>query len=204
MHITPNNYITQNKALSGSNKIAGVRLPDFNDVSFFSKNKTGTNDSQYEQSIIAQAIKDQAKGKFQNESLGFNQLMKRYVSEVSPDRKGIILESLQKIADNDIPITKPLDFIALLFDGEVKYQEDCNTVNYAEFYDKNGEMIEKYSNGEWTMFTTKAENTRQVEMCSIYNEAWRMAAKTAQSNNTTSSGFAVNSENLENKFDTFA
>jgi hypothetical protein len=41
-------------------------------------------------------------------------------------------------------------------------------------------MVASYSNGGWTMYATKAETARQVEICSIYNDAWRNATKTNQ------------------------
>ncbi|MDD3306429.1 MAG: hypothetical protein PHO29_04935 [Acetobacterium sp.] len=180
MYVTNNTYATQNRVFSGTGKIAGVRLPDFTDVHVNTKKKSGISDSEYEQAIIAQAIKDQKAGKFQNESAGFNKLAKSYVSEVSPDRNRIITEGLQKVLKSDLDILKPIDWVALIFEGKVKYQKESDLVEYAEFYDGNGEMVAKYSNGGWTMFGTKAETGRQMEMCSIYNAAWGAAAKAGQ------------------------
>lgn len=180
MYVRNDSQITQNHVFSAGGKIGGIPLPDFNNSNVYTNKKTGTSDSEYKKSIVEQAVKDQAEGKFQNESQGFNQLMKSYVSEVSPDRKGIITEGLQKIAKNNVPVTKPLDFIALLLNGEVKYQKDINTVNYAEFTDSNGELIAAYSNGGWTMYNTNAETARQIEMCMIYSKAWNAAAKEEQ------------------------
>jgi hypothetical protein len=71
---------------SGTGKIAGVRLPDFTDVHVNTKKESGISDCEYEQAIVEQAIMDQKAGKFQNESVGFNKLAKKYVSEVSPDK----------------------------------------------------------------------------------------------------------------------
>lgn len=183
--------------VKGSSKI---KLPDFNDVTFFTKKKTGTSDSEYTKSIVEQAVKDQKAGKFQNDSQGFNQLMKRYVSEVSPDRKGIITRGLQAIEKDTVPVTKPLDVVALLLDGEVKYQKDINTVDYAEFYDGNGELVATYSNNGWTMFSTKAESGRQIEMCTIYTKAWNAAQKAAQDSSSVTA-VAPDSGYSENTFD---
>ncbi|MDO9492734.1 MAG: hypothetical protein Q7J41_10970 [Acetobacterium sp.] len=165
---------------SGTGKIAGVRLPDFTDVHVNTKKESGISDCEYEQAIVEQAIMDQKAGKFQNESVGFNKLAKKYVSEVSPDRSRIITEGLQKALKSDLDILKPIDWIALIFEGKVKYQKESDLVEYAEFYDGNGEMVAKYSNGGWTMLNTKAETGRQMEMCSIYNAAWGAAAKAGQ------------------------
>lgn len=59
----------------------------------------------------------------------------------------------------------------------MKYQDSGIDSPYIEFYDSNGEMVATYSNNGWTMFDTKAETGRRIEMCSIYNKAWGNAAK---------------------------
>lgn len=169
------NSITQNRVFSGTCKIAGIHLPNFSDAFVYTRQKSGISDSEYKKAIIEQAKKDQAEGKFQTDSNGFNQLAKKYVQEVSPDRKKIITEGLQKIHKNDAVIKKRLDVLALLFEGKVKFKKDSDEVTYAEFYDSNGEMVATYSNGGWTMLHTNAETARQIQMCSIYNEAWREA-----------------------------
>lgn len=204
MYVSNDSYITQNGAFSNTGKIRGVYLPDFNDVYVYTKKESGTNDSEYENAIVKQAIKDHAAGKFQNESQGFNNLAKRYVSEVSPDRKNIITAGLQQIAKNNVKEIKSLDLIALLFDGEVKYKKDVTTVNYAEFRDSNGEMVAKYSNGGWTMLNTEAETARHIEMCSIYNEAWNTAAKASQDGGNVSNGYTSSVGNSENTVDMLA
>ncbi len=73
---------------------------------------------------------------------------------------------------------KPIDFVATLFEGKVKYQKPTSgNSDYIEFYDKNGEMVATYSNQGWTMYTTNAEASRQTEMCMIYNKAWGNAKR---------------------------
>ena len=73
---------------------------------------------------------------------------------------------------------KPIDFVATLLEGKVKYQKlPSGNSDYIEFYDKNGEMVATYSNNGWTMYTTNAEASRQTEMCMIYNEAWGNAKR---------------------------
>ena len=93
---------------------------------------------------------------------------------------------------------KPIDLVATLLEGKVKYQKlpsgDCE---YIEFYDKNGEMVATYSNNGWTMYTTNAEASRQTEMCMIYNEAWGNAKRGIP----LLSEEAVNMENPQNGFD---
>lgn len=66
--------------------------------------------------------------------------MKQYVSEISPDRKGIITSGLKAISKNTQNVLKPIDFIATLLDGEVRYQKlPSGKTEYIEFYDGNGE-----------------------------------------------------------------
>lgn len=171
------NVSSQQNWLTGIRSMGGVYLPNFNDKYVYSKNVSGTSDSEYRKQIVEQAYKDYADGKFQNESEEFNQLMKRYTSEVSPDRKGIITSGLKAVS-NKRSTSKPIDFIATLLSGKVKYQNiPSGNSEYIEFYDKNGEMVATYSNTGWTMYTTDKEAARQTSMCSIYNEAWRNAKK---------------------------
>ena len=102
--------------------------------------------------------------------------MKRYTSEISPDRKGIITSGLKAIAKNNQKVPQPIDLIATLLEGKVQYQKlPSGKSEYMEFYDKNGEMVATYSNNGWTMYTTNAEAARQTDMCTVYNEAWRTA-----------------------------
>lgn len=183
MYVSNNSSVTQSRAFSNTGKIGGVSLPDFDSVFVYTKKKSDISDSDYEKAIVEQAAKDQATEKFQNESQGFNTLAKRYVSEVSPDRKNIITTGLHQITKNKVDSEKPLNYITLLLKGKVKYQKDSANITYAEFYDSNGEMVATYSNGGWTMLSTQAETARQIDMCSIYNRAWNAAAKANQGSN---------------------
>ena len=104
--------------------------------------------------------------------------MKRYTSEVSPDRKGIISSGLKAVSRNNQKVLKPIDLIQTLLEGKVKYQKlPSGESDYIEFYDNNGEMVATYSNNGWTMYTTNAEAARQTKMCTIYNEAWGNAKR---------------------------
>ena len=102
--------------------------------------------------------------------------MKKYVSEVSPDRKGIITSGLKAVSRNRQEVLKPIDLYATLLEGEIRYKKlPTGKSEYIEFYDKNGEMVATYSNNGWTMYTTEAEAARQTEMCFLYVAAWRDA-----------------------------
>ena len=195
------NSSLQQRTFSGTGSIGGIHLPDFNDKYVFSKKKSNISDDEYRKQIVEQAYKDFEKGTFQNKSEGFNKLMKSYTSEVSPDRKNIITSGLKGVSRNRKNVLKPIDFIATLLEGKVKYQKlPSDNSEYIEFYDKNGEMVATYSNNGWTMYTTNAEAARQTEMCTIYNEAWGNAKRGI----SMVSGESINIDGLQNNFDTKA
>ena len=188
----------QQRSFLGTGSIGGIHLPDFNDKYVFSKKKSSVSDEEYRKQIVEQAYKDFAKGQFQNKSEGFNKLMKSYTSEVSPDRKGIITSGLKAVSRNRQNVLKPIDVVATLLEGKVKYQKlPSGNSDYIEFYDKNGEMVATYSNNGWTMYTTNAEAARQTEMCMIYNEAWGNAKR----GSLMESKEVVNVESGQSSFD---
>lgn len=198
MQVNSSKGSLQQRVFSGTGSIGGINLPDFNDKYVFSKKKSGIGDEEYRKQIVEQAYKDFEKGTFQNKSEGFNRLMKNYTSEVSPDRKGIITSGLKAVSRNRQNVLKPIDFVATLLEGKVKYQKlPSDNSEYIEFYDKNGEMVATYSNNGWTMYTTNAEAASQTEMCMIYNEAWGNAKRGLP----IAGGQSVNEENLQNSFD---
>ena len=194
----------QQRRFSGAGNIGGIHLPDFNDKYVFSQKKSGISDKEYRKRIREQAYKDFAKGQFQNKSEEFNRLMKSYTSEVAPDRKGIITSGLKAVSGNRKNVQKPIDLVATLLEGKVKYQKlPSGNSDYIEFYDKNGEMVATYSNNGWTMYTTNAEAARQTEMCMIYNEAWGNAKRGIPliNEDLTNSEKPENPVNIQNRFD---
>lgn len=198
MNVNLNSISLQQRKFSGTNSIGGIHLPDFNDKYVFSKKKSNTSNAEYKKQIAEQAYEDFKNGQFQNKTEGFNKLMKKYTSEVSPDRKGIITSGLKAVSRNKQSGLKPIDLLATILEGKVKYQRmPSGQTDYIEFYDKNGEMVATYSNNGWTMYTTNAEAARQTEMCMIYNEAWGNAKRGIP---LTDSG-SVNSDSLQNVFD---
>lgn len=198
MQVNSSKGSLQQRVFSGTGSIGGINVPDFNDKYVFSKKKSGISDKEYRKQIVEQAYKDFERGTFQNKSEGFSRLMKNYTSEVSPDRKGIITSGLKAVSRNRQNVLKPIDFVATLLEGKVKYQKlPSDNSEYIEFYDKNGEMVATYSNNGWTMYTTNAEAARQTEMCMIYNEAWGNAKRGLP----IADGQSVNEENLQNSFD---
>ena len=198
MNVNLTSISLQQRKFSGTNSIGGIHLPDFNDKYVFSKKKSNVSNAEYKKLIAEQAYEDFKNGQFQNKSEGFNMLMKKYTSEVSPDRKGIITSGLKAISRNKQSGLKPIDLLATILEGKVKYQRlPSGQTDYIEFYDKNGEMVATYSNNGWTMYTTNAEAARQTEMCMIYNEAWGNAKRGIPLTDSDS----VNSDSLQNTFD---
>ena len=198
MQVNLSNASLQHRVFTGTGSIGGIHLPDFNDKYVFSKKKSGVRDEEYRKQIVEQAYKDFEKGQFQNDSEGFNRLMKSYTSEVSPDRKGIITSGLKAVSRNRQNVGKPIDFLATLLEGKVKFRKlPSDNSEYIEFYDKNGEMVATYSNRGWTMYTTNVEAARQTEMCMIYNEAWGNAKRGIP----MASEELDNTENLQSSFD---
>lgn len=198
MNVNSTSMSLQQRKFLGTNSIGGIHLPDFDDKYVFSKKKSNVSNAEYKQQIVEQAYKDFKNRQFQNNSDGFNRLMKKYTSEVSPDRKGIITSGLKAVSRNKQSGLKPIDLLATILEGEVKYQRlPSGQTDYIEFYDKNGEMVATYSNNGWTMYTTNAEAARQTEMCMIYNKAWGNAKRGIP---LTESG-SVNSDSLQNTFD---
>ena len=123
MQVNSSKGSLQQRVFSGTGSIGGINVPDFNDKYVFSKKKSGISDEEYRKQIVEQAYKDFEKGTFQNKSEGFNRLMKNYTSEVSPDRKGIITSGLKAVSRNRQNVLKPIDFVATLLEGKVKYQK---------------------------------------------------------------------------------
>lgn len=198
MNVNLTSISLQQRKFSGTNSIGGIHLPDFNDKYVFSKKKSNVSNAEYKKLIAEQAYEDFKNGQFQNKSEGFNMLMKKYTSEVSPDRKGIITSGLKAVSRNKQSGLKPIDLLATILEGKVKYQRlPSGQTDYIEFYDKNGEMVATYSNNGWTMYTTNAEAARQTEMCMIYNETWGNAKRGIPLTDSDS----VNSDSLQNTFD---
>ncbi len=176
MRIGNDQSLAQSRLLKGTEKRGNVPLPDYTDFHFNTKTAPAMSDDKYKTAIIEQAKKDQAAGKFQSDSAGFRNLVKSYVSAVSPDRKSIISEGLRAVYKNIRQEPKTFNLLDYMF-GSVKYSSEANDVSYAEFYDSNGEMVASYSNGKWISYGTKAENSRESELWGIYNHAWNSAAK---------------------------
>ena len=131
MNVNLNSISLQQRKFSGTNGIGGIHLPDFNDKYVFSKKKSNTSNVEYKKQIAEQAYEDFKNGQFQNKSEGFNKLMKKYTSEVSPDRKGIITSGLKAVSRNKQSGLKPIDLLATILEGMLM----CGKVTYKNLID---------------------------------------------------------------------
>lgn len=131
MNVNLNSISLQPRKFSGTNSIGGIHLPDFNDKYVFSKKKSNTSNVEYKKQIAEQAYEDFKNGQFQNKSEGFNKLMKKYTSEVSPDRKGIITSGLKAVSRNKQSGLKPIDLLATILEGMLM----CGKVTYKNLID---------------------------------------------------------------------
>ena len=131
MNVNLNSISLQQRKFSGTNSIGGIHLPDFNDKYVFSKKKSNTSNVEYKKQIAEQAYEDFKNGQFQNKSEGFNKLMKKYTSEVSPDRKGIITSGLKANSRNKQSGLKPIDLLATILEGMLM----CGKATYKNLID---------------------------------------------------------------------
>jgi len=195
VQVTPYSINTQQIRGSETRKIGNVALPNYSEFHFCTKTAPAMSEDKYKSAIIEQAKKDQAAGVLGAHSAGYRQLCKSYVSCVSPDRNKIINEGLTRIIRDNKPQPETLNLIDYLF-GKVKYHKDDKDCSYAEFYDGNGELVAKYSNGGWSFCSTKAEVSRENEFIALYNEAWNSAARASMNG-----GGAVVANAEENSID---
>lgn len=100
-------------------------------INVFSKKKSNTSNVEYKKQIAEQAYEDFKNGQFQNKSEGFNKLMKKYTSEVSPNRKGIITSGLKAVSRNKQSGLKPIDLLATILEGMLM----CGKVTYKNLID---------------------------------------------------------------------
>lgn len=154
-------------------RINNLPPPDFTGFDCCTKTAPAMSEKEYRKAIIEQAKKDAEKGICGGESAGYRNLMKSYVSVVSPNRKSIIAKTSKSFGDK-------------------------GRISFAEFQDTGNNVIAHYSqNNGWTMVMTKAEMARTSEFSAIYIEAWREAY---YGKDNTTDGTASSSKNTFNAF----
>jgi hypothetical protein len=180
-------------------KIGTVRLPNFKENN---EGYTKTTPTRSDEEIL-EAMKELAKkhaenGTFHNADNEYLDLYKEYVSSVSPDREGILTNSLNEIfekanlpkkeKDNTLGMSILQQTIKVMeqaknnnkrwLDGEIKGANynvgwmEGNELKCADFFDSNGELIGHYDQNGWDVFDTKSEQARRSEILAVYNEAF--------------------------------
>lgn len=181
-------------------KIGSIRLPDFKNSTYMNtKTEPAMSDEEFKKAIIELAKKDAEKGQFHNETKEYFELMKGYVSSVSPDRESVVTSSIKQIfgkTNSKEPVIdekKNILYQTLKLMNKIKNKSKTNndTINslnnamfgkvnmtgdkleYVEFYGNNGKIIATYSDTlGWDCPSTAEENARRQEFCDIYNTAW--------------------------------
>jgi hypothetical protein len=180
-------------------KIGTVRLPNFreNNVEGYTKTEAARSDEEILKDVAELAKKHAEKGAFHNADNGYLDLIKEYVSSVSPDRESILTNSLKEIfGKTNLPkegkeeslsiLQQTLQFIdkAKNKNGTIINNKTMNSamykvgwldgdeLKYADFYDSNGDLIANYSQNGWSLYSTKAEKARSDEITAVYNEAF--------------------------------
>jgi len=180
-------------------KIGNFILPDFKkNTGMYTKTEPTRSDEEILKDVVELAKKHAESGTFQNSDNEYLDLIKEYVSSVSPDRKSILTNSMKEIISIKQTLAKansPEQAKSLLQlfiemekgDNENKiitingtmYNKACfkgDKLTYVGFHDSNGETIADCScNNGWACINTKEEIARRKEFSSTYNEAWRGA-----------------------------
>lgn len=164
----------------GNIKTDSLEVFKRNNSGFLSYKKPSYTDNELSQKIKDKAREDFLKGEWKKDK-DFLKLRYEFISSVSPNRNRIISDGIKKMSFDKNPIHL-IDFVELLLNGKVIYTKNNNVVTYAEFYDDNGELVAKFSNGILKQCMTDAENKRAMEFDWIYALAYRDIGREQKSN----------------------
>jgi len=190
---------TRNQPFGTGPKIGTVRLPNFKENNEgYTKTEPIRSDEEILKDIAEMAKKHAEKGTFHNADNEYLDLMKEYISSVSPDREGILTNSLKQISEKtDLPKKEKEESLSIL-QQTLKIMEQTKNKNgvmnnnkiceisgtnyngwmedgklkYASFSDSNGESVAHYDQNGWFLSATKAEMERSHEFTAVYNEAF--------------------------------
>jgi hypothetical protein len=206
-------------------KIGSVNLPNFRDNNEgCTYSKPTRSDEEILKDIAEMAKKHAENGTFHHMNNEYLDLYKEYVSSVSPDREGILTNSLKEIfgktnkskEEPTIDLNKSILQQTLKImeqaknknganrtwlDGEIKGANynvgwmEGNELKYADFFDSNGEKIACYTQNGWDLFGTKAEKQRGDEFTALYNETFKSV------NTSTPTASLPKSVDVGNTFD---
>jgi hypothetical protein len=180
-------------------KIGSVKLPNFKENNEgYTKTEPTRSDEEILKDIAELAKKHAEKGMFHNADNEYLDLIKEYISSVSPDREGILTSSLKQIfgkanvpKENKEGTTNSILQQTLTLMENMKNKNgiinnnktisgamykigwmEGNELKQASFYDSNGEEIAEYTQNGWALYDTKAEAERGREILAVYNEAF--------------------------------
>lgn len=157
--------------------------------------KSNLSNSQLEQRIMELARRDAAagknskfSGKIGNGSDEWQRLMNDYISVASPDRKGIISNSLSnfasKMSSAGIKYNR-MNFFQMLFQNNW-LSSDIHG-NFVDFRDSSGNVAARFSEHQgWMTIATPAEISRMQEFTMVWDKALSTAEAEGNSVNTTS------------------
>lgn len=202
-------YINSNQI---SKKVVNIPTPTYGWGDYLIATKTETNrtDDEIKNAMIELAKQDASKGIWgvdldttltkTRRSEEYQKLMGEYVQSVSPDRRAIFAKGVDATL-NEISarIKKPIidnSLMELMLYGEVKtnvkssFYYDTNmkmfNIGVIELFSENGEALGSYSGVYgWGQTPTQAEKSREIELYSIYKNAWDTATAEIKANGAT-------------------
>ena len=170
--VTSRSYHLTNPPNYGSGGMPTKSAPIMSDVEFKAK-------------IEEMARKDAFAGKeieARNSSAEYHDLLRNYISVDSPDRKGIVDNTLSNLAGKLRVMAPRLNFtydlMSLLMGHSVMFNSRDIGTNFINFRDANGNITAMYSERPfgggmgWTHCPTDAENAREREFANIYYDAF--------------------------------
>ncbi|MDR0197762.1 MAG: hypothetical protein LBI36_06045 [Oscillospiraceae bacterium] len=177
------------------------KIPTIPDI--LTNGQSKMSDLEIEQKLLELARKDVAAGtnsKFITNGKKLRtdewfKLSQDYISSASPDRKGIITNTLSKLADKmgSMRINfNSSDFFQVLFQNSNLFGNLSNVdvgSNFMRIFDNNGNEIAFYSKSRgWIAIQTPAENERFNEFSAKWDDALAKAKQELNGNSNVSGG----------------
>jgi len=164
------------------NMLGGMQLPTIpNHV--ITSGQSNLNDEQFKAKIEELAKREFAAGRNPRFTAGtgerneWRQLWDDFVSVASPDRTGIINNTLSGLA-NKLSQMMPrvnlrLDLLTLLMGNSRLFNSKDIGGNFMNFRDASGNLIAGISNGDWHINTTPAEEERLQKFLNLWDETFQ-------------------------------
>lgn len=196
------NNIYSNLAAKSAYSNNNSKIPAVPDL--LTSGQSGSGDSKFEEKIMDLARKDAAAGKnskFTESGKGmsfkvgtdeWHKLRNDYISTVSPDRKGIITNTLSNLANRmssmQIKFNRA-NFFQVLFKNSGLFGSNDIGSNFIRFRDASGNEIAFYSEYQgWVTIETPAEQSRRQDFNVLWDEAISKAQREINIGANTSVG----------------